>query len=103
MPHRSTVYLYGALSGKDITYHPGDFIFKENTISYFWLLPWLNSITAEELKKWVSTVITDLSSGCKVFGQIIAKTYPLSLFREAIAESSVVASTGKVILKPHEN
>ena len=103
MPSKSTVYVYGALSMKNVSYHPGSFIFHEATISYFWLGPWLKSLTDEERKKWIGSIIVDLSSGGKIFGQVVAKTFPLSEFATAMAEANKLASEGKVILKPHES
>ena len=37
MPIESTVYVYGALAGENLSYHPGSFLFREATITYFWL------------------------------------------------------------------
>ena len=87
---------------KSISYHPGNFIFRETTISHFWLSPWLASIPEEDRKHWIGTVVEDLSTGGKIFGQVVAKTYPLSEYAAAMVESNKLASEGKIILKPQE-
>ena len=103
MPIKSTVHVYGALSGQNVSYHPGNFIFREATITYFWLGPWLKSLTSEERKYWIGTIVEDLSTGGKIFGQVVAKTLPLSEFSTAIEDANKLASEGKVILKPHQD
>ena len=86
---------------QNVSYHPANFIFRQTTISFFWLTPWLDTLTDEEKKKWIGTIVEDLSTGGKIFGQVIAKTLPLSEFNIAIEEANKLASEGKVILKPH--
>ena len=60
MPAKSTSYIYGGLGGQLFTYNPGSMIFQEKTISFFWLGPWMATLTPEEKKKWVGTVIVDV-------------------------------------------
>ena len=101
MPFKSSVYVYGSLTHEDISYTPGKLIFNLHSISGFTLGGWRFSVTDEEFKKWSSHVIEDLSSGAHIFGQTIAKTVPLSEFNEARDEASKIASSGKIVLKPH--
>uniref|UniRef100_A0A7S3J4H5 Alcohol dehydrogenase-like C-terminal domain-containing protein n=1 Tax=Euplotes harpa TaxID=151035 RepID=A0A7S3J4H5_9SPIT len=102
MPRKSTAYVYGALSGKAVSYSPGGFIFLENTISSFWLGPYLRSITEEERAKHIGTIIHDLSTGGAIFGSDVVQTFPLAEFEAAITAANEKASEGKTILKPHD-
>lgn len=102
MPHGSTTYAYGALSGDYFKYHPGHFIFSQHTVTGFWLGPWLGTLSSDEKKKWFGAVVTDLSTGGETFGSNVVKTYPIAEFATAIEESVKVASEGKIIIKPQE-
>lgn len=102
MPPKSTAYVYGGLSGEAVSYSPLGLIFGQKTISYVWLSPWLEEITAEEKNEVFGTIIKDLSSGGEVFGADIYKTYKLSDFAQAIEDSQKHASEGKCIIKPQE-
>jgi NADPH:quinone reductase len=102
MPADSTAYVYGGLSGKPVTYSPLGFIFGQKTISYAWLPVWMKSVSEEERKEAVGTVIQDLVSGGEVFGCKVYESFPLSKFAEAIESSTKNATEGKTIFKPNE-
>lgn len=103
MPNKSVAYVYGGLSGQNVTYSPLNFIFYEKTISYLWLSPWLASKSQDEQKQVFGIVIKDLSSGGEIFGTNIYKTFPLSSLEEAIEAANKHASEGKVVFKPHDS
>lgn len=104
LPNGSTVYIYGLLGGQDLTYNGGIMIFRELTISSFWLGPWLNSLTEEERNKWIGTIISDLSSSeeTSIFKSKVVKTFSLDQIEDAIKTAEEVASEGKVLIKPHQ-
>lgn len=104
LPNGSTTYIYGLLGGQDLTYNGGLMIFREITISYFWLGPWMNTLTTEEKGKWVGTVVKDLASPdeTSIFKSKIVKTFPLDQIEDAIKTAEEVASEGKVLIKPHQ-
>lgn len=51
---------------------------------------------------WFKEIITDLSTGGKLFGSKIAKTYPLSKHAEAYKDAVEFASEGKTLFHPQE-
>jgi NADPH:quinone reductase len=102
LPADSTAYVYGGLSGKPVTYSPLGFIFGQKTISYLWIGPWMGTLSDEERKGVIGTIVQDLATGGAIFGSDIYKTFPLSKFTEAIQSSLDNASEGKTVFKPHD-
>lgn len=102
MPHKSTIFIFGALGMDFFKYKPGNFIFSQHNVSGFWLGIWLSTLNKEEMMKWFGTVVGDIGSGGEIFGSSISKTFPLDDFAKAIVASQSVASEGKVILRPQE-
>jgi len=101
LPISSTAYVYGALSGKPVTIGVTTLIFYQKTVSSLWLGPWIKQLSDEERKEAFTTVVTDLSTGGKIFGSTIVDTYPLDKFAEAIEQSLKHASEGKIVINPN--
>jgi NADPH:quinone reductase-like Zn-dependent oxidoreductase len=85
MPDGSTMYVYGGLSNKPtVTVNGGDLIFKNHTVSNFWIPTWLKSEKKENLRKWMEYIIQDLVAGGEIFGTHVSQTYPLSDWEKAL-------------------
>jgi NADPH2:quinone reductase len=102
MPNNSTMYVYGNLSGEAIHYDASNLIFKGHNISNFFIWAWINSLTVEEKSHWFGIIVDDINSGGEVFGTKILRSFGLRDFKEAMKFAKDHASSGKVILKPHE-
>lgn len=78
MPHNSTLYNYGLLSGKPLSgFSPDLFIFEWKSIKGLGFTSILETMTPLDLKDYFGTVAEDLNNGGKIFGSKIAKKYPL--------------------------
>lgn len=85
MPEGSTMYVYGGLSNKmTVDVDSGGLIFKNHTVTNFWIPTWLKHSTKETLMKWMQEIVTDMIQGGEVFGTEVSKTFPLSEFKEAL-------------------
>ena len=85
MPEGSTMYVYGGLSNKPVVHGDiGGLIFKNHTITNFWIPTWIKNSKKEVLKKWMTEIITDLIAGGEVFGSKVIKTFPLSEWKAAM-------------------
>ena len=85
MPEGSHMYVYGALSmKKDVEVDAGGLIFKNHTVSNFWIPTWLKLTKKEKLLKWLQEIIQDMTEGGQVFGTKVSKTFPLSKWAEAM-------------------
>ena len=102
MPRFSTNHIYGGLGTDDVSYNGGQFIFKQTTITGFYLSHWVESLKPEEKKKWFGSVIADLSTGGKMFSSKIRKTYPLADFEAAFKDSMTNSTGGKILFHPQE-
>lgn len=85
MPTGSTMYVYGGLSNKQqVEVDGGGLIFKNHTVSNFWIPTWLKSAKKETLKKWMMYIVSDLVAGGEVFKTDVSKTFPLKDWAEAM-------------------
>ena len=85
MPEGSTMYVYGALSMKQmVNVDSGGLIFKNHTVSNFWIPTWLKNTKKEVLLKWMQEIIQDMVEGGKVFGSKVIKSFPIDKFDEAM-------------------
>ena len=85
MPEGSTMYVYGALSNKPVVHWDvGGLIFKNHTITNFWIPTWIKTAKKEVLKKWMLEIVGDLLNGGEVFGSKVIKAFPLSEWKEAM-------------------
>jgi len=100
MPAKSTAYVYGALSGEPVSLSPIDIIFYQKSITYLYLATWFMEASKEEQDEAFGEVIKDLSTGGKIFGTKIYKTFSLDKVVEACEEAAKTASLGKVIINP---
>ena len=100
MPKFSTMYVYGNLSGESIHYDATNLIFKCHNISHFFIMSWIQNLTAEEKSHWFGMIVDDIKEGGEVFGSKIAKKFPIEEFEAAMRYANDHGSEGKVILNP---
>lgn len=99
MPNGTTIYHYGNLEGKYPTDLPsGEFIFKQKTLTGFWLSNWIKEISQEEFMKAVKYVKDDLENGGELFSSDYREVFSLDEFDKAIL--SYKTNSGRVLLKP---
>lgn len=96
LPHGSTTYCYGLLSGDPAYAVPAtDLIFKGKTLTGWWLTAELKDPT--KAVKIVTGSFQNLAKGD--YKSHIAKTFPHEQYQEAIEFYSKHASDGKVVLQ----
>jgi len=103
MPEKSTVYTYGNLEMKDIEGLPtSEFIFKEKTLTGFWLNTWMKEMKPDDLSKWTEFLISDLESGSDMFETPTrVELFTLPDVDKAMGIYTKDMSAGKVIIRPN--
>lgn len=95
MPDGSTTYNYGGLDGSEYTISLADTIFKNKTLTGYWL-------THDLQNPALAVKLGERSFAALATGQVqttIAKTFPHEQFEEAFAYYKENASQGKVLLQ----
>ena len=98
MPRGSELVIVSNLTGQSVPINTGDVLFNDKRVSGFFLGRWLTTSSPETVGKAYKEVADDLASGGKIFGSQIVKEVPLSEFKEAILESTKIATEGKILI-----
>jgi len=99
MPKKSTLYLYGALSGRTLSEIPAsDVIFKKKSIQGFNMNEWKEQLSREEFLN-ISGELQELFISGKLKTDIQA-SFPLHDFNKALMQYIRGMSQGKVLLLP---
>ena len=103
MPNRSTVYNYGNLEFNSVAgISSTDLIFKQKTLTGWWLMTWMQTLKPEELMKWIYEIRSDLESGSNIFETNWTKDeYGLADIHKALSTYKSNMSLGKVIIRPN--
>ena len=96
-----SVFVYGAQGGLAASASIPALLFRDVRLRGFWLSPWLDAKPAEDVKRVVSEVWGMYGAGLLRSADEGVKTYPLSEFAAAVAESQRAARGGKVYLVSH--
>jgi NADPH:quinone reductase len=100
MPNGSTIYHYGNLLGKEIEkIDSGELIFKDKTLSGWWLHRWLQSLSEIEIKYWWGFIKDEIQSNSNLFATQVSKEFKLDDIAKAIEYYHNYSSAGKVLLK----
>jgi trans-2-enoyl-CoA reductase len=91
-----TVFIYGAMSGLEMTVSIPDPLFRGVTIKGWWLAHYMKNKSSEE-KKAIGKELLDLMQQ-GLLKPFIGKKFPLDQVKEAIAEATKDARGGKVLL-----
>lgn len=90
------ILVYGGLSGKAISLHPGTMIFKGLTVRGFWLSKWLAAKSVPQMLLLTREVTKSLQGG---FAETrIARVVPLEQGASAPAAYENAMSAGKILL-----
>jgi len=87
---------------ENIPVAPKNILFRNLTISSFWLTNWMTNITSEEREKWAKVIYEDIASNGGVFDNPIGKSFKLSEVLNAMTTARKEGSDGKTILRPQE-
>ncbi len=89
---------YGLLSGQPCQVDPKHLVFRDVTLSGFWLATWFKGASRERVQALYGGLSPLIADG--TLSAPIAATYPLSRIREAAAHAGRGARDGKIILVP---
>ena len=95
----ATILNYGLLSGKNIEMTSYQTVFKRLVLTGFWLSPWLQTMTREEIFKMYNYLAELIAK--KSLYVPIEKTYSLDDIKNAVKHSSEYNRSGKIILTPN--
>lgn len=94
LPPGSTTYNYGGLSGQGILVSPLDLIFKDKTLTGWWLNKFLED--KQVAMKVFGGAFKNLAM--KTFTTEVSKSFPFKKYAEAIKFYGETSSTGKTLL-----
>ena len=94
-----TIVNYGLLSGEPCQLPPSDVVFREITLTGFWLHKWLSEKSAAHERDRMYALLRDLVVQ-GVLHAAVEATYPLSRASEAVAHAMRAGRNGKIIFTP---
>jgi NADPH:quinone reductase-like Zn-dependent oxidoreductase len=94
---RSQILVYGALDQAPIRLHPGTMIFREVTVSGFWLSKWLPRKSLPEML-WQAREATQALKGGFAVSEV-ARVVPIEQASEGIAAYAGAMSAGKTLIR----
>ena len=94
----ATLVNYGALSGEPCMIAPGAFIFRELTVTGFWLASWFRDAPEQE-RRAVYAEVGDLIATGTLHAPIHA-TYDVAEIKDAIAAAASGGRSGKILIVP---
>lgn len=97
---RSEILVYGALEQAPIRLHPGTMIFREVTVSGFWLSKWLPRKSVPEML-WLARSATQALRGGFAVSDV-ARVVDLDHAQQGIADYAGAMSAGKTLIRLSE-
>jgi NADPH:quinone reductase-like Zn-dependent oxidoreductase len=94
-----TVVNYGLLSGEPCQLPPGDVVFREITLTGFWLHKWLTEKSIAGERDQMYALLRDLVVQGVLHAEVEA-TYPLERARDAVAHAMRDGRSGKILFTP---
>lgn len=94
-----TVVNFGLLSGQPCQLPPSDVVFREITLTGFWLQKWLTEKSAAHERDRMYAILRDLVVQ-GVLHAAVEATYPLSQAREAVTHAMRAGRDGKILFTP---
>lgn len=95
----ATILNYGLLSGRNIEMTSYQTVFKRLILTGFWLSPWLQSMSRDEVFKMYNYLAELIAK--KSLYVPIEKTYNLDDIKDAVKHSAEYNRSGKIILTPN--
>lgn len=96
---KGTVVTYGLLSGEPCQVPPHDVVFREITLTGFWLHKWLSEKSTAGERGQVYALLRDLVVQ-GVLHAAVEATYPLAQAKEAVAHAMRDGRSGKILFTP---
>ena len=96
---KATIVNYGLLSGEPCQVKANDLVFREITLTGFWLNKWLREKSTSAEREQVYALLRDLVVKGILFAEVEA-TYPISKAKEAVAHSTNGSKRGKILFTP---
>jgi NADPH:quinone reductase len=101
LPNGSTLYHYGNLTEKEISkVQSADLIFKDKTLTGWWLRNWRQTISEDEMSYWWNFIQSEIKSYSTLFETEIAKEFRIEDVVKAMDYYHHNWDLGKIILKP---
>lgn len=94
-----TIVNYGLLSGQPCQVPPSDVVFREITLTGFWLQKWLTEKSAAHERDRMYALLRDLVVQ-GVLHAAVEATYPLDKASEAVAHAMRAGRDGKILFTP---
>ena len=99
LAEKATILNYGLLSGKNIEMTSFQTVFKRLVLTGFWLMPWLQSMSKEEIFDMYNHLASMMVE--KNLYVPIEKTYHLDEIKNAVKHSAAYKRSGKIIITPN--
>lgn len=96
---KGVVVNYGLLSGQPCQVPPSDVIFREITLTGFWLHKWLSEKSSPAERAHVYALLRDLVVR-GVLHAAVEATYPLTKAKDAVAHAMRDGRNGKILFTP---
>lgn len=91
------VYVYGAMSGVDVSTTVEELLYKCTVVKGFWLVKYLNLLPVAERQAKLAKALDLFKAG--VFTPFVGQVFPLEKAAEAVAAQGKEARGGKVLLQ----
>ena len=99
---KGTIVNYGLLSGEPCQVPPSDVVFREITLTGFWLHKWLSEKSSPDERARVYELLRDLVVQGVLHAQVEA-TYPLAKAKDAVAHAMRDGRNGKILFTPQSD
>jgi trans-2-enoyl-CoA reductase len=96
---KSTLVNYGLLSGMPCQVPPSDIVFREITLTGFWLHKWLSEKSSLAERQQMYSLLRDLVIQGVLHAEVEA-TYPLTRARDAVTHAMRDGRNGKILFTP---
>ena len=101
MPENSHLYhLVVSMENEIGKLQTDDFVFKDKTISGWWFITWIRSLSEQEINYWWNFLKNEIENFSKIFGTHISKEFPLNDIIKAIHYYKNNINEGRVLIRP---
>jgi len=90
---------YGLLSGKAPRLRADQTVFRRLWLTGFWLAPWLENMTMDEVKELYGMLAARIADG--TLEVPVEATYPMEQLKEAVAHAAGYRRAGKILVTPN--
>jgi len=90
---------YGRLSGEDPRLSGHQCVFKRLWLTGFWLVPWLQKLSRQEVAALYAGLAARLGDGSLHVN--VEATFPMEQIKQAVARANAYRRTGKILVTPN--